>query len=339
MQVQFQAPAISAEPNAPPIMLRGQLDPPPSTTTTTTTTLGQAQPLHDNATARRLEPSRAVMLVCHGMFCCRDQRLLKDVADAVRRAAGCWTLRFDFSTGMGESDGETRFSMLRRDVAEIRAAISALWREHRLVTIGLVGHSKGANEVLMFAANELPGLIHNPTAADLAGCVHTPFSVVAIAPRCWMEAAMTSRFTPEQLAELQSTGTMPWRVSPLAPEFFRPEDLELRSTRVKARHTITITQEEVDERMATDMQQACRLLGAACRVQFVHGTADTVIPQADSLELHRHAAGSEMVSVQAADHMFSSDSSIETVTSAVAAFCAPSKMGLAPSSPLVVSGL
>ena len=94
----------------------------------------------------RTPNSRDIAVVIHGMLCSRKTATVVHVAEAMKVN----TLRFDFS-GNGESDGEFTLAGYEREAEEVKDAVEFCRREgYRVVAI--VGHSKGAQVVLIYSA-------------------------------------------------------------------------------------------------------------------------------------------------------------------------------------------
>lgn len=99
------------------------------------------------------------VLLAHGYMSDRDSGLLVDLAAALAQR-GVWSLRFDFS-GNGASQGRFRYGHYRAEARELRAAKAWAEAARGACIVGLVGHSKGATDALLYAAE----------FGDIARCV------------------------------------------------------------------------------------------------------------------------------------------------------------------------
>ncbi|KXZ47005.1 hypothetical protein GPECTOR_39g499 [Gonium pectorale] len=190
-------------------------------------------------------PDSAVAILCHGYAACKDGFVFPAMAAALAER-GLSSLRFDFA-GNGESEGSFSFGGYYREVEDLRAAVGFVRSELRRSVAAIVGHSKGGNVVLLYAAkyDDVP-------------------RVVSVAGRAVMGRGIQERFGSDILERLAAEGWVEQRV------------------RVDAGRTITyrLTKQAVDERLAMDMLGELARV-AASRVLTLHGAADTTIPPED----------------------------------------------------------
>jgi alpha/beta superfamily hydrolase len=92
------------------------------------------------------ENSRDLIILCHGMFYTKDSVFLPYLDEKLPYN----TLSFDFS-GNGESEGVFSLGEYHKEVDDIHAVVDHAVRLGYRV-IALIGHSKGANDVLLYSA-------------------------------------------------------------------------------------------------------------------------------------------------------------------------------------------
>ncbi|KAG8367228.1 hypothetical protein BUALT_Bualt16G0050800 [Buddleja alternifolia] len=93
--------------------------------------------------------SNGIVIACHGFLCTKDQPIIVNLAMALENE-GISVFRFDF-TGNGESDGSFQYGNYYKEVEDIRAVIKYFSGVNRKI-ISILGHSKGANVVLLYAS-------------------------------------------------------------------------------------------------------------------------------------------------------------------------------------------
>jgi pimeloyl-ACP methyl ester carboxylesterase len=92
------------------------------------------------------ENSRDLIILCHGLFHTKDSVFLPYLDEKLPYN----TLSFDFS-GNGESEGVFSLGEYHKEVDDIHAVVDHADRLGYRV-IALIGHSKGANDVLLYSA-------------------------------------------------------------------------------------------------------------------------------------------------------------------------------------------
>ncbi|KAF6261303.1 Alpha/Beta hydrolase protein [Scenedesmus sp. NREL 46B-D3] len=151
----------------------------------------------------------------------------------------------------------------------MHAAKQHLQQHEGQTVIGLLGHSKGGGEVVLYAS----------TYDDIP-------LVINVAGRFWMDNGITMRFG-EDIFERAQAG-------PVAMPAQRDDG-----------HTFTwmLTKEDLDERVSLDMAAATAAIKRS-RVLTIHGTADSTIPVDDGRQMAAGIAGSRLIEVEGADHNF-----------------------------------
>ncbi|KAG9393850.1 Alpha/beta hydrolase family [Carpediemonas membranifera] len=208
-----------------------------------------------------IECGKKLVIFAHGLGAHKDQRFLAYLA---AHLPGYSTIRFDMP-GNGDSPG--MFTLGYQ--AEVDAIDSVVnWALARgLAPTLVVGHSKGADEVLLHAAQR----------------ASVP-AVVALSGRGDMAVQPEGRYSTQQMAQLASTGQFIKRFG----------DVDR-----------VVTQAMMDERVSLDMRQISAIPPSVC-VTVVHGTADEIIPykDADLLTQYIGAGGCEATRVlfEGCDH-------------------------------------
>jgi len=121
-----------------------------------------------------------VTVVCHGFRNTKDSFTPRVVADHVVRS-GRNVVRFDFS-GNGDSGGTFEFGNYAKEVEDLRAVIECLRSEMGYSVDAIVGHSKGANVVLLYAVkyNDVPKVVNISGRFDMTRGVVERFGEVGM---------------------------------------------------------------------------------------------------------------------------------------------------------------
>uniref|UniRef100_A0A7S3QKD6 Serine aminopeptidase S33 domain-containing protein n=1 Tax=Dunaliella tertiolecta TaxID=3047 RepID=A0A7S3QKD6_DUNTE len=213
--------------------------------------------------------SDKLAILCHGYAGSKDGFVYPKMAKALA-AKKISSLRFDF-TGNGESDGAFEFGNYLQEVADLRCAVQYVRESLRKTPIALVGHSKGANVVLLYAAqfDDVP-------------------LVINIAARFDMKRGIKERFGEEVLAKVQKLGQVPMTV------------------RNDSGQTVKwlLTKKALEERMSIDMEAAAKRISLS-EVLTVHGKADATIPYQDAEAFSRTIRQHMLWPLDGADHFFS----------------------------------
>jgi len=212
--------------------------------------------------------SDGVVILCHGYCGSKEGFVYPQLAKALALKK-ISSLRFDFS-GNGESEGAFEFGNYYQEVSDLRAAVEYVRTTLRRKVAAVVGHSKGGNVVLLYAAqyDDVP-------------------LVVNVAGRFRMREGIRERFGEELLARVEKLGQVQM------------------TARTDTGATITwlLTKQSVEERRALDMEAAARRISLS-EVLTVHGTADTTIPPADAELFSRCIRQHVLYLVEGADHNF-----------------------------------
>mmetsp|Transcript_18237 Transcript_18237/g.33286 ORF Transcript_18237/g.33286 Transcript_18237/m.33286 type:complete len:300 (-) Transcript_18237:1206-2105(-) len=213
--------------------------------------------------------SEDVVIFCHGFASTKDDCHFRQMAEELAKR-NISSIRFDFS-GNGESEGSFHFGNYYKEVQDIRSMVLYV-RALRRKVFALVGHSKGANDVLLYAAeyDDVP-------------------YVVNIAGRLDLKAGVVERFGDKALSLLNRVGEI-------------PQTIEATDGRII---NWTLTKRDLDERMKLDMLSEVRRISLA-EVLTIHGSQDRVVKVADAQGLARVIPSHSLAIVDGADHNFKS---------------------------------
>lgn len=214
--------------------------------------------------------TRKAVVLCHGYTDTKEGFRLAALAAAVVDGAGLGTLRFDFS-GNGESAGTFQFGNYLQEAEEIRAAVQLLRERFGQEVIAVLGHSKGGDDVVLFASK-----YHD-----------VPF-IINVAGRFDLTEGITQRFGADILQRLEREGSINM---PAVDSNGR-------------RFTFALTKQSMDERLAVDMAAAAREVSS--EVLTIHGSADKTIPVGDAYKFDEVIRRHSLFVVDGADHNFRS---------------------------------
>lgn len=190
--------------------------------------------------------TKEIVILCHGLRASKEDNIMTQLAAALENA-GISSFRFDF-TGNGESEGSFEFGNYWREVDDIHSVAQHFHEANRRV-MAIIGHSKGANVVLLYASK-----YHDvKTVANLSG-------------RYDLKAGIEDRLGNNFLERIRKEGFI---------------ELKTKSGSVEYR----ITEESLKDRLSIDMHEACLQIDKECRHDrflTVHGDADTIIPVGDT---------------------------------------------------------
>ncbi|KAK9811419.1 hypothetical protein WJX72_003691 [[Myrmecia] bisecta] len=166
--------------------------------------------------------------------------------------------------GNGESAGRFCIGNSHAEAEDLRAAVLYL-RERGKTVRAVLGHSKGGNAVILYAAKY----------DDVA-------LVVNVAGRYDNSAGLAETFGEDVMAKLAAAGQVEWRAG---------------------RFKMTITQQDVQNRLSTDMAAAARAIKKS-DVLTIHGSADVMVPVEDARLFAACIARHTLLIIDGADHSF-----------------------------------
>ena len=234
--------------------------------------------------------AKGCVVLCHGFRSSRNTRLFRGLVEALD-LAGWSTARFDFP-GNGDSDGAFKYGNYAEEAEAIAAIVRRVEADAGAGRVRCVlGHSKGANSVLLYL-----GL----READEQGRVA---AAVAVAGRYDVRDGVVERFGREALDELEAKGEVAQR---------------------DGRGVYVVSRDGMRERMALDMPAALGRLGENQRgpeVLVIHGRDDPVVPHEDAEKIGTALGGRARVElVPGADHNFAKGDALRHLAASVVAF-------------------
>jgi pimeloyl-ACP methyl ester carboxylesterase len=249
--------------------------------------------------------SNGVVVMCHGLLSHRDHNFAPALAAELCRALRCAVYRFDFRVEASplEPTHRYRFCGFDDDVDDIMAAVACLARVG-LVSWCVLGHSRGANDVLMYAAQHptVQGL-GDESALVPAAMPHV--RVVAVAPRFAMSGMLTRLFAPALVAPL---------LDPAGPDAVEwPTKRGLHA----------ITRADADYVRDLDMASFVRRMPPGVPVLLVHGTEDEIIPATDAYEYQSARPGLQLRVIPDAKHAFGGKPATRALIASVLEWAAP----------------
>ncbi len=218
--------------------------------------------------------NKQIIILCHGSRGRKESSLISRLANLLEKKYSL--LRFDFS-GNGESEGLFEKESYAKDVEDIHSVVQFL-QAQKYTVIALVGHSKAATETILFA-NKYPHLI--------------PF-LFPITPRI-------NLLTTQEMLAYQK---LKYKKQVEMKSFYYFGNKE---------NNFKVTKEQLQE-----MQELGDISSLAKTIKdtmiIFHGTNDTTIPIDESKRFCLKNKKIKLISVQGANHIFSIDKEIETVS-------------------------
>jgi len=228
---------------------------------------------------------RRCAILCHGMLAHRSAFFFPRLRDALLLHCGGaldGVLAFDY--GMrpaGESEGRFQYGGLPKLVEETQAAIQAMEERGWTVT-HLIGHSMGANSVLLHAAAAAAAAAAAPNASAASSPLRTRVPhVVSISPR--FDMSVDKRLSHADLLRLIRDGVvhLKWRGGQQVP-------VTLETMRDRLRTDMTCIRQIalVADAAQTSEGDAAVGAGAGVHTLLIHGDGDETIPVVDSHRAH-----------------------------------------------------
>ncbi|KAG7023667.1 hypothetical protein SDJN02_14693 [Cucurbita argyrosperma subsp. argyrosperma] len=209
-----------------------------------------------------------IVILCHGYMSSKDDEVVLNLAAAFDRE-GISSFRFDFS-GNGESDGSFQLGNYECEADELHAIVQYFNEANRSVC-AIIGHSKGADDVLVYASKYKD--------VDI---------VVNVSGRFDLTTGIEKSLGENYEQGMDKEG------------FVDVKDSTGKCYRVTA--------ESLVERLNTNMSQLCLQINKECRVLTVHGTEDAVIPVNDAREFDKIIPNHKLHILEGADHNYTAES-------------------------------
>lgn len=211
--------------------------------------------------------STETVVICHGFQSSKDRIPMRTIAN-VFESAKITTFRFDFA-GNGESQGSFQYGNYRREAEDLRSVLQHLRGENRVIS-AIIGHSKGGNVVLLYAAKYKDVEI-----------------VVNISGRFFLERGIEGRLGKDYMKKIKEDGF-----------------IDVRNR--KGKFEYRVTEESLMDRLATNTHEACLSIHENCRVLTVHGSDDRIVSVTEASEFAKYIKNHKLCLIEGADHEFTS---------------------------------
>ncbi|KAF3447539.1 hypothetical protein FNV43_RR12725 [Rhamnella rubrinervis] len=209
--------------------------------------------------------SKELVILCHGLQSTKERIPMVNLASALEKE-GISAFRFDF-TGNGESEGSFRYGNYRREADDIRSIVQHFLGEDLLIT-AIVGHSKGGNAVVLYAAK-----------------YDKVSKVVNISGRFDLARGIEGRLGKDFLQRIKQDGY-----------------IDVKNKRGKFEYRVS--EESLMDRLTTDTRAACLSIHQNCRVLTVHGSMDKIVPVEDAFEFDKFIPNHKLCIIVGADHEY-----------------------------------
>jgi pimeloyl-ACP methyl ester carboxylesterase len=212
------------------------------------------------------ESERPCIVLTHGLLSHRDHNFAPALAEALHKATGHAVYRFDFRFHADEREPEFRyrFSGFADDCDDLLVVLRAL-KADGLRPWCLVGHSRGANGVLLAAAS--PAILAEFSSSD-AELGRPVLAVAALAARYIMPHMFARIFSAAQQAAVDD---------PAQGHAF---------TWHSKRGDLPVSREDADVvRRHMSMPAIVRAIPPSVPVFHAHGAEDEVIPVSDAVQM------------------------------------------------------
>ncbi|KAL1216030.1 hypothetical protein V5N11_011351 [Cardamine amara subsp. amara] len=211
--------------------------------------------------------STETVVICHGFQSSKDRIPMLTFANVFERAM-ISSFRFDFA-GNGESEGSFQYGNYRREAEDLRSVVQYLRGQNREIS-AIIGHSKGGNVVLLYAAK------YNDVQ-----------TVVNISGRFFLERGIEFRLGKDYLKRIKENGF-----------------IDVRNRKGKFQYRAT--EESLMDRLTTNTHEACLSIHENCRVLTVHGSNDRIVHVTEASEFAKYIKNHKLCLIEGADHEFTS---------------------------------
>ncbi|KAK4265649.1 hypothetical protein QN277_026673 [Acacia crassicarpa] len=212
--------------------------------------------LHDSGTSE-------IVILCHGLGASKEDNIMVNLASALEKA-GISSFRFDF-TGNGESEGSFGYGNYWREVDDLHAVIQHFHGANRRV-IAIIGHSKGADVVLLYASKH-----------------HEVRTVFNLSGRYNLIEGLEESLGKDFMERIRKEGFI---------------EVKINSGRYR------VTEESLKDRLSINMHEECLKIDKESRVFTVHGSADQAIPVSDAYEFAKILPNHKLHIVEGANHIY-----------------------------------
>ncbi|XP_051114309.1 uncharacterized protein LOC127239957 [Andrographis paniculata] len=211
--------------------------------------------------------SENLVVLCHGFRSTKEYTIMVNIATALENE-GISAFRFDFA-GNGESEGSFEFGNYLSEAEDLRSVVEYFNGAKRSTAV-VLGHSKGGGVVLLYASR-----------------YHDIPAVVNLSGRYDLKRGLEERLGKNFMETLKKDGYI---------------DVKNRNGEVEYK----VTKESMEERLNTNMHDACLSIDKNCKVLTVHGSADEVIPVEDAHEFAKILPNHKLQIIEGANHGYSS---------------------------------
>lgn len=251
-------------------------------------------------------PSKGIVVVCHGLLGHRDSRVCRELANCLLEQGPFAVARLDFR-GNGWSGGRTAYGNYEEEKQDLHDVIEYLRKDEQCSHLGpiraVVGHSKAASVVLMYAQTYARALVESSRRSLEPDCKSMKLLVVGLSGRFHMAEAPTQRFTEEQLRNLETEGQFIWK--------------RYKTEGGTKDVDYVVTRNDLQRRAALDMRAVSQEVAVLQREGFirilsVHGSNDRVIPMADAYQYaEMWQDPSCLMMVEGMDHFYENPEEIQ----------------------------
>mmetsp|Transcript_50484 Transcript_50484/g.99723 ORF Transcript_50484/g.99723 Transcript_50484/m.99723 type:complete len:332 (+) Transcript_50484:75-1070(+) len=255
--------------------------------------------LDGTITVREGEPHVGpIIIFAHGTLSSANHNFTDELCHKLSNEHGMRSYRFNFRFDKSEAepDHRYRYSGYEDDICDLEAVVAAL-RSDGYTPWCFFGHSRGSNDVLMYAARHTGLRSESPQPTEESksefttlGPAHqldfNPLSlaVVVAAPRFDMTCMSKTIFSAEQIATAQENGEAVWPTQRGDLKLLR-EDLEITDSQLNMAKVVNSIPEEVP-------------------VLLLHGTDDELIPVCDAHAFKQARSSIDVHIIEGARHAF-----------------------------------
>jgi alpha-beta hydrolase superfamily lysophospholipase len=248
-------------------------------------------------------PAGPIIIFAHGTLSDMKHNFTDDLTTKLCNELGLRSYRFNFRFDKSEFEPEHRykFSGYEDDVDDLKAVVAAL-KMDGYTPWCLFGHSRGANDMLLYAERFGRGAGESEESEEAAYLLHPDaLAVVVAAPRFDMRNMSKTIFSAEQLAQAEAHPSgCPWPT----------QRGELRLTAAD----LAVTDSQMD------MGAVVRSLSAQVPVLLLHGTEDELIPVADAALYQAERGDMQVCVVEGARHAFRGKKPLKQLLATVTQF-------------------
>ncbi len=229
----------------------------------------------------KLDKSKPIIIVCHGMLSWRNQWFLANVASQLSTGLSYHVIRFDF-TGNGHSSGPWVYVDYESDYRDLQKVEEFITSALELKIGCIIGHSQAVSAIFRHAYEHDTMDGYQPAYVNLAGRC---FSADDFDPK--------QSFNDEQNEELEQKGSFTYTEKGPSKKF-------------------VVTMDAVQKRRNYDVVQYAE--GAKyARILTIHGDRDQAVPVENAYKFDKLCHNHELHIVKYADHNFSGGHCVDEI--------------------------